>query len=294
VGSQPTIGASPAAAALRDAFVDVDAAFRAEWTAAQQGSAGSVASLSSSTSGASGFGGGAPSAGPTPAGPSGGAPRGAAGRFPGCTALAAVVAGGRLLVANAGDCRAVVSRGGAALGLSRQHTADLEDERARVLAAGGSVARRAGGWRVGAAALQVTRALGDFDLKGPIDGGVTAVPEVVEFELSEADQFLIMATDGVWDVMRDDEAVGLVRDTVKDPQLCAKRLVTEALSRGSRDNATALVVFFRPVASLESVWTSASGVPAPEATPTFYGSRRPVPRREAGPGAAADEVTDTY
>ncbi|KAI8470546.1 MAG: phosphatase 2C-like domain-containing protein [Monoraphidium minutum] len=289
VGREPAIGASAAAAALREAFVDVDAGFRAEWSSAQAGSGGSVLSVASAGAGTSSgltFGGGG-------GGSSGGAPRGAAGRNPGCTALAAVIAGGRLLVANAGDCRAVLCRGGAALGLSRQHTAELEDERARVLAAGGSVSRRAGGWRVGAAALQVTRALGDFDLKGPIDGGVTAEPEVVEFELSEADQFLVLASDGVWDVMSDAEAVGLVRDTVKDPQLCAKRLVTEALSRGSNDNATAVVVFFRPVASLESVWTRASGAPAPAATPTFFGSRRPAPAPLAG-GGAADEARDTY
>jgi serine/threonine protein phosphatase PrpC len=289
-GPAPAIGSSPAAAALKEAFVDVDGAFRAEWQAQQQGSSGSVASVSSGfSSGGVGVGGG----GGFASGMQGGGV-GSKSRFPGCTALAAVIAGGRLLVANAGDCRAVLCRAGRPVGLSRQHTAELEDERARILAAGGSVARRGGGWRVGAAALQVTRALGDFDLKGPIDGGVTAEPEVVEFGLTPEDQFVIMASDGVWDVMTDAEAVGLVHDTVKDPQMSAKRLVTEALSRGSRDNATALVVFLRPVASLESVWTSASGAPAPEATPTFYGSRRAVPVREEEKAATADEMGDTY
>lgn len=289
-GSQPALGRSPAAGALKDAFVELDGAFRSEWTAQQQGSGGSVASVSSSAS--AGFSYASTGANPGP----GAGGKSAAGRFPGCTALAAVIAGGRLLVANAGDCRAVLCRGGRAVGLSRQHTAELEDERARILAAGGSVARRAGSWRVGAAALQVTRALGDFDLKGPIDGGVTAEPEVVEFELTAADQFLIMATDGVWDVMTDHEAVALVRDTVKDPQLVAKRLVTEALSRGSRDNATVVCVFLRPVASMESVWTSASGLPAPDAAPTFFGSRRAqLPRQEDTERiASADEMRETY
>jgi serine/threonine protein phosphatase PrpC len=290
VGPAPALGASPAAAALKEAFIDVDAAFRTEWTSQQAGSGGSVASVSSTFSAVSGssalsaglsYGPGAP-----------GGPRRA--RFPGCTALAAVIAGGRLLVANAGDCRAVLCRGGAPLALSRQHTAELPDERARVLAAGGSVAVRAGSWRVGGAALQVTRALGDFDLKGPIDGGVTAEPEVVELMLTPEDQFIVMATDGVWDVMTDAEAIGLVRDTVKDPQMSAKRLVTEALARGSRDNATALVVFLRPVGSMESVWTRASGAPAPDATPTFYGSRRPVPLRDEAGAASADEVRETF
>jgi len=59
--------------------------------------------------------------------------------YPGCTALAAVVAGRQLWMGNAGDGRSVLSRGGAAVPLSRQHTADLEGERARVVAAGSTV-----------------------------------------------------------------------------------------------------------------------------------------------------------
>jgi serine/threonine protein phosphatase PrpC len=224
-------------------------------------------------------------------------------RYPGCTALAAVIAGRQLFVANAGDGRAVLSRGGTAVPLSRQHTADLEDERARVVASGGTVQYRGGSWRVGPAALQVTRALGDFDLKRPAQQQqqqhpyqqqpyststcsssptvapaaampVTADPEVVSLQLNSGDQFLILGTDGLWDVMTDQEAVGLVQDTVKDPALCAKRLVTEALARGSKDNVTAVVVFLQPKHTLERVWLGSSGASVPAATPTFFGSRR--------------------
>lgn len=263
-------------------------------------------------------------------------------RYPGCTALAVVVAGQQLFVANAGDSRAVLSRGGVALPLSRQHTADLEDERARVVAAGGSVVCRGGSWRVGPAALQVTRALGDFDLKLPppqhtarlqqrlpprspyAAGGsavqhsssasalsgdsssaaaaplpqspalpVTADPEVVSARLSASDEFLILGTDGLWDVLADQEAVGLVQDTVKDPALCAKRLVQEALARGSNDNVTAVVVFLQPRHTLERVWMGSSGRAVPAATPTFYGSRRPTTpalqeQQDAAAGAGAD------
>jgi len=268
-------------------------------------------------------------------------------RYPGCTALAAVVAGRQLWVGNAGDGRAVLSRGGVAVPLSRQHTADLEDERARVVAAGGTVQYRGGSWRVGPAALQVTRALGDFDLKRPhhqqqqhqqhphhqqpyaaesrsscSSGGsscsgvtvvpaaampVTAQPEVVCLRLSSSDQFLVLGTDGLWDVITDQEAVGLVQDTVKDPALCAKRLVQEALARGSQDNVTAVVVFLQPKHTLERVWLGSSGAQVPAATPTFYGSRRPTTaalqqqqdaeagvQSSVGPSGAADEMMDTY
>jgi serine/threonine protein phosphatase PrpC len=252
-------------------------------------------------------------------------------RYPGCTALAAVLAGSQLFVANAGDGRAVLSRGGTAVPLSRQHTADLQDERERVLAAGGTVAFRGGSWRVGTAALQVTRALGDFDLKVPAQQPsqqqqryspyscnplssasssssmpVTAEPEVVSLQLSGVDQFLILGTDGLWDVIGDQEAVGLVHDTVKDPFLCAKRLVMEALSRGSSDNVSAVVLFLQPKHTLERVWVRGGGAAVPAATPTFYGSRRLTTQQAAeqagdgaaaaaaGPAGAADEMMDTY
>jgi serine/threonine protein phosphatase PrpC len=269
-------------------------------------------------------------------------------RYPGCTALAAVLAGSQLFVANAGDGRAVLSREGSAVPLSRQHTADLQDERQRVVAAGGTVAYRGGSWRVGTAALQVTRALGDFDLKAPAQQRgqqqrgqqqqqqqqqqqrvspyssnplscstsssslissssmpVTAEPEVVSLQLSGADQFLILGTDGLWDVIGDQEAVGLVHDTVKDPFLCAKRLVMEALSRGSSDNVSAVVLFLQPKHTLERVWVRGGGSAVPAATPTFYGSRRLTTQQAAeqagdgaaaaaGPAQVADEMMDTY
>lgn len=66
-------------------------------------------------------------------------------------------------------------------------------------AAGGACAVRAGGWRVGTAGLQVTRSIGDADLKGQ---GVSAEAEVAEVELSQQDSFLIAATDGLWDRVR--------------------------------------------------------------------------------------------
>ena len=87
--------------------------------------------------------------------------------------------------------------------------------------------------------------------------------------------------------------VGLVRDTVKDPSMCAKRLATEALMRGSNDNVTVLVAFLRPVPTLERVY--GEGGEAHALTGTAYGTRACVgaPDQYAH-GRAADEVGDTY
>ena len=56
-----------------------------------------------------------------------------------------------------GDCRAVLCHNGKAVALSRDQTADSEEERNRVQAAGVSVKWRVDSWRIGEAGIQVTR-----------------------------------------------------------------------------------------------------------------------------------------
>ena len=82
---------------------------------------------------------------------------------------------------------------------------------------------------------KVSRSIGDFDQKGT-GGGLTAVPEICHVRLGPEDSVMVLGSDGLWDACGNEEAVGLVRDTVKDPTLCAKRLVTEVLARGERSH----------------------------------------------------------
>ncbi|KAJ4972399.1 hypothetical protein NE237_005498 [Protea cynaroides] len=132
---------------------------------------------------------------------------------PGCTAVAALIVRNRLFVANAGDCRAILCCGGRPFALSKDHVASCPEERERVIRAGGQVKWQLDTWRVGSAALQVTRSIGDDDLKP----AVTAEPEITEFILSAEDEFLVMASDGLWDVMSNEEVISIIRDTVKEP-----------------------------------------------------------------------------
>lgn len=46
---------------------------------------------------------------------------------------------------------------------------------------------------------------------------------MTEFQLQLDDTFLILASDGLWDVLSNYDAVGLVHDTVKQPTMCAQR-----------------------------------------------------------------------
>ena len=132
-------------------------------------------------------------------------------------------------------------------------------ERQRVVEAGGAVHAITVGrhtqWRVGLVGMAVTRAIGDADAR---DDGVICTPEVTQLHLDADDAYLIVACDGLWDVMTPTEAVALVRDTVKEPSMCAKRLVTEAITRCSGDNITVAVVFLKANSTCEVVHGRAS------------------------------------
>ncbi|XP_045804531.1 protein kinase and PP2C-like domain-containing protein [Trifolium pratense] len=169
---------------------------------------------------------------------------------PGCTAIAAIVSGNKLFVANSGDCRAILCRAGNPIALSKDHVASCLQERERVIRHGGQVHWQVDTWRVGLPALQVTRSIGDDDLKP----AVTAEPEITENTLCAEDEFLVMASDGLWDVMSSLDVINIIKDTVKEAGMCSKRLATEAGERGSKDNITVIVVFLRPVSTAERIY----------------------------------------
>lgn len=87
-----------------------------------------------------------------------------AGKPSGAAAVTALLRGGTLWVGHAGDCRAVLSRRGAAEPLTSDHKPERPAERARIEAQGGEVLCGRGAWRV-QGVLGVSRAIGDRDLK---------------------------------------------------------------------------------------------------------------------------------
>ncbi|XP_022773917.1 probable protein phosphatase 2C 8 [Durio zibethinus] len=172
----------------------------------------------------------------------------------GSTAVVAVVGNGKLVVANCGDSRAVLSRGRVAVALSFDHKPDRPDELERIEAAGGRVINW-NGHRV-QGVLATSRSIGDQYLK-PF---VTWKPEVTVRELTDGDEFLILASDGLWDVISNEVACRVVRrclngqikrkslENVVDESLAAEAaavLVELAIARGSKDNISVVVVQLR-------------------------------------------------
>jgi len=142
-----------------------------------------------------------------------------------------------LYCANIGDSRAVLSRNGKAERLSFDHKASDPSEMKRIEDGGGFVLRK----RV-LGILSVSRSFGDHAMKK----FVIARPYTSRTELTDSDDFLIIACDGLWDTMTDQEAVDLVRNASSKEDTTEKELapllVKESLERGSTDNITALVI----------------------------------------------------
>eukprot|EP00803_Ostreobium_quekettii_P007688 evm.model.scf_240EXC.3 EVM.evm.TU.scf_240EXC.3 scf_240EXC:49940-54459(+) len=169
----------------------------------------------------------------------------------GTTAVIALVCETHICVANCGDSRAVLSRGKNAFRMTRDHKPGVEDETERIRAAGGAVLDY-GGKRV-MGLLAVSRALGDHYLR---NAGVIADPEVTVIGRSPEDEFLVLATDGLWDALSDSEACDMTRKYLeeapaagKSPEKAAEEaaqaLVDAALDRGSKDNTTVTIVDLR-------------------------------------------------
>lgn len=140
-----------------------------------------------------------------------------------------------LYTANVGDSRIVLSSRGMARRLTHDHRASDSGETLRIRQLNGKVTMgRVNGQ------LAVSRAIGDLALKP----WVSARPHTSSLLLDDDDEFVIIACDGVWDVVKDQVAVDLIRH-IENVTEAAQELVRHALFKGSTDNVTCMVVRFR-------------------------------------------------
>ncbi|KAK4746293.1 hypothetical protein SAY87_012605 [Trapa incisa] len=156
----------------------------------------------------------------------------------GSTAVTAILVNGRSLwVANVGDSRAVLSKGGQAIQLSIDH--EPSTERGSIEDRGGFVSNMPGDVPRVNGQLAVSRAFGDKGLKTHLRSD----PHIQPANIDATTDLLILASDGVWKVMGNQEAVDIARK-IKDPLLAAKELTAEALKRDSKDDISCIVIRF--------------------------------------------------
>ncbi|EEF41194.1 probable protein phosphatase 2C 25 isoform X2 [Ricinus communis] len=160
----------------------------------------------------------------------------------GSCCVTALIRNGNLVVSNAGDCRAVMSIQGISEALTSDHRPSREDEKNRIETLGGYVDLIRGAWRI-QGSLAVSRGIGDRHLKQ----WVIAEPETKVLRIKPEHEFLILASDGLWDMVGNQEAVDIVRPLCigvdkPDPLSACKKLVDLSVSRGSTDDISVMMI----------------------------------------------------
>lgn len=157
----------------------------------------------------------------------------------GSTAVTAILINcEKLVVANVGDSRAVICKNGVAKQLSVDH--EPSKERANIEDRGGFVSNFPGDVPRVDGQLAVARAFGDKSLKKHLSSEPDVFSEIVDDDT----EFIILASDGIWKVMTNEEAVDCIKH-IKDAKSAAKRLAEEALTRRSSDDISCIVVKFQ-------------------------------------------------
>lgn len=200
----------------------------------------------------------------------------------------------KLLVAHVGDCRAVLSDAGVAVQLTVDHHPDVPSEKERVEAAGGWISKN----RVNGV-LAVTRSFGDimyktFDPTAPspdfygdeeeLETGIWAkrnqvisMPEILELDVQSSYEFIILASDGLFESFSCSQIVSFVRDELfkhGDSQRAARAAISEVEARGGHDNTSLVVVCLNQIsrdrqasgASNHSGRTNSSGLARPRSS----------------------------
>lgn len=166
----------------------------------------------------------------------------------GSTALVILKQQNTVYVANVGDCRAIMNNFDKAVSLTEDHKPGNKSEYDRIIALGGSVTKDPNGVPRVNGTLALSRAIGDLYLS-PF---VSWVPDIYRIELRDSNNYIIAASDGLWDVFENQEIVNLVHNRLQntkrlyEPKKILNSVCTDLLKsarrRGSGDNITILVL----------------------------------------------------
>jgi len=203
----------------------------------------------------------------------------------GCTANVCLIRADAIVVANAGDSRSVLCRRGQAVPLSEDHKPNSPGERRRISKAGGSVEKQQVGtivqYRVNGN-LNLSRSIGDLEYKKNVDlppneQMICSTPDVHTYPREEGDEFIVIACDGVWDVLGSQDAVDFVRERLREGKQrslssIAEDLMDHCISPDLQqtnglggDNMTAIIIVFRSsqgsqVASVDDMVVAPTGI----------------------------------
>jgi serine/threonine protein phosphatase PrpC len=149
-------------------------------------------------------------------------------------------------IINLGDSRCVISKENKANTITSDHKPNWPIEKDRIKKMGGEIYFDGNDWRIGD--LSVSRAFGDLDNKPYI----SCIPDIFRYKISKKDQFMILACDGLWDVMDAQQVVNFIINNCYDSEHnrinkktnIARILAEFAINKGSTDNITIIIIFF--------------------------------------------------
>jgi len=187
----------------------------------------------------------------------------------GAVGIFVLVTSDHIFAANVGDARVVLARCRSdrgnvsnallSLALTKDHKASTDPaERERVLRTGATLTETGRVQIPGSSStesLAVTRAFGDFSFKTAACAPLTAEASVTKVERTHNDRFVVLACDGVWDVMSNSECIDFVAAQLEEEEEKKKgcpadldhvctRLLFRCLEKGSQDNMTAVIILF--------------------------------------------------
>lgn len=150
-----------------------------------------------------------------------------------------------LNIVNIGDCRATICTGIVGTPITMDHKPLYQVEKQRIMRQGGTIYFDGLEWRVDN--LSVSRAFGDLSSKY-----TQPIPDLFVHKISKNDKFMIMACDGLWDVVDTQMATNFVLHLcydengkrINEKTNIAGKLVDFALSQGSSDNVSVIIIFF--------------------------------------------------
>lgn len=178
----------------------------------------------------------------------------------GCTAVIALLAKNVLYIANTGDAKCILSRNSIAHELSTDHKPSLPKEKDRIYKAGGQIINN----RV-MGKLNFTRSIGDFEYKNnnsilPREQIISVSPSIKVEPLSGNEDFLILASDGVFDLISCQECVDFIQSILsqgESGQVAAEKLLDSCLAKDISshqglgcDNMSVILVQFKGETSL--------------------------------------------
>eukprot|EP00045_Choanoeca_perplexa_P010008 m.100033 g.100033 ORF g.100033 m.100033 type:complete len:475 (+) comp15114_c0_seq4:121-1545(+) len=174
---------------------------------------------------------------------------------PGTTCVGVLVTSSHVVLINVGDSRGILARGMEPVLSTRDHKPSHPIETKRIVDAGGFVASN----RV-CQSLGVARAFGDHLFKDPglppDERMVSCIPDVTVLPRDEELEFVVLACDGVFDVLSSETTVKILREQLLQQPTISKvcqTVVDDALHRNSTDNITCMLVTLDGAKRLDQV-----------------------------------------